>query len=140
MMSNSIRFSLVGAQVGWTIAVCVLASVLLGWSEEQKDAAQGVPWASNFFLYLAAILLWGVCDGLSAYMGRDLHLLWVVALTGAGFAAAFAVFFAAGFAIVFFALALGARAATALVFFTGFFMGIQLLLLDWAISASSARS
>jgi uncharacterized membrane protein len=66
------------------IAVCVLASILLGWGEEVKEAS-AVPWYSNFFLYITCISLWGVCDGLSAFMGRDLHLWWVALLTGLGF-------------------------------------------------------
>lgn len=73
------------------VAVCALASVLLGYSEEQRESASEVPWASNAALYLACVLLWGACDGLSAYVGRDLHLLWVAALTGLGFATAAAV-------------------------------------------------
>ena len=69
----------------WGVAVCAAASVLLGWGEEQKDLASVVPWWSNALLFLASVLLWGVCDGLSAFMARDLHLWWIVQLTGLGF-------------------------------------------------------
>ena len=67
------------------VGVCIVASILLGWGEEQKDASL-VPWWSNALLFIACIALWGACDGLSAFMGRDLHLWWISLLTGLGFA------------------------------------------------------
>ena len=70
------------------IAVCILASILLGWGEGTIDTSgpvSQVPWWSNALLFLFCIALWGVCDGLSAFMGRDLHMWWVVGLTGLGF-------------------------------------------------------
>jgi drug/metabolite transporter (DMT)-like permease len=71
----------------WGIATCILASILLGLGEEEKEAGAGrdIPWYSNAFLYLTCILCWGVCDGLSAFMGRDLHLGVIAILTGCGF-------------------------------------------------------
>jgi drug/metabolite transporter (DMT)-like permease len=75
------------AQKLWGVAVCACASVLLGWSEEQKDAVSLVPWWSNALLFGVCVSLWGACDGLSAFMGRDLHLWWVSLLTGVGFGA-----------------------------------------------------
>ena len=69
------------------IAVCIFSSVLLGLGEEQKDEGLGnsVPWWSNALLFLCCIGSWGICDGLSAFMGRELHLWWVALLTGLGF-------------------------------------------------------
>ena len=93
------------------ICVCVLASVLLGYSEELKDASSEVSRASNAALYLVCVLLWGCCDALSAYMGRDLHLLWVTALTGLGFAAAAALCSVVAFFVTAEAPALAAPAA-----------------------------
>jgi drug/metabolite transporter (DMT)-like permease len=75
------------AQKLWGVAVCAAASVLLGWSEEQKDAVSLVPWWSNALLFGVCVSLWGACDGLSAFMGRELHLWWVALLTGCGFGA-----------------------------------------------------
>lgn len=71
----------------WGIATCILASILLGLGEEEKEAGAGsdVPWYSNAALYLICIACWGVCDGLSAFMGRDLHSGVIAILTGCGF-------------------------------------------------------
>ena len=66
------------------VAVCTVASILLGYGEEQRDASN-VPWYSNALLFIVCVSLWGVCDGLSAFMGRELHLWWVAGLTGLGF-------------------------------------------------------
>jgi len=70
------------------IAVCVVAGVLLGVSEAAVPAAGDAVAvrAGDAALFFACIGLWGLCDGLTAYVGRWLHPFYVCAASGAGFA------------------------------------------------------
>ena len=77
------------------IALCVVAGVLVGLGEAQGteggggggDVGDGVR-ALDALFFFACIGLWGLCDGLTAYVGRSLHPYYVCAASGAGFAVA----------------------------------------------------
>jgi len=93
------------------VATCVVAGVLLGVGEEQGEAAAGAGAgvaAQNAALFLTSLVLWGICDAQAAYVGRDLHVLYVTAATGAGFAVV-----AVSAALAGYALSVGAAAAGA---------------------------
>jgi drug/metabolite transporter (DMT)-like permease len=71
------------------IAVCIAAGVVLGVTEEEgvSSGAGGALQVQNAALFFAAAGVWGVCDGLAAFVGRDLHVLYVAGGGGVGFAA-----------------------------------------------------
>ena len=71
------------------VATCIVAGVLLGISEEgsEKGSRGGSLGFQNFCLYLTSVILWGICDGLGAYVGRDLDVFYVSGAGGLGFAA-----------------------------------------------------
>jgi drug/metabolite transporter (DMT)-like permease len=72
------------------IGACVLASLLLGLQESSVELSlnESVPWWSNAILYLLCIVMWGICDTLAAFVGRQLHTSLVAGITGLGFGTA----------------------------------------------------
>jgi drug/metabolite transporter (DMT)-like permease len=93
------------------VTICIIAGVLLGVSEEEAEVSSTKGSGSsrsgssnsmgfqNFALYLSSIILWGICDGLGSYVGRDLHVLYVAGAGGAGFAAVALLFAVCGYAL-----------------------------------------
>jgi drug/metabolite transporter (DMT)-like permease len=82
------------------IAACVVAGVLLGLPAGDDDgggdadaggggaaSASGPGWV-KVVLFVATIGIWGACDGMVAFVGRDLHQFHVAAFTAVGFALA----------------------------------------------------
>ena len=80
------------------ILMCVVAAILLalpkGVRLSDRDSSGGgnestvsSEFSSMFtlFLFMLSILIWGACDSLSAYVGRDLHTFHVLVFTGFGF-------------------------------------------------------
>jgi uncharacterized membrane protein len=80
--------------------------VLLGVSDDATPEKTSLAW-QNAALYFLSIGLWGVCDGLASYVGRDLHVFYVAGAGGAGFAAVALVSAALGYG-----LSSGAAAST----------------------------
>jgi drug/metabolite transporter (DMT)-like permease len=80
------------------VATCVIAGVLLGVSDDTKPEKTSLAW-QNAALYFLSIGLWGICDGLASYVGRDLHVFYVAGAGGAGFAAVALVSAAVGYAM-----------------------------------------
>ena len=84
------------------VTICIIAGVLLGVSEEEADSTSSSSSSmgfQNFALYISSIILWGICDGLGSYVGRDLHVLYVAGAGGAGFAAVALLFAVCGYAL-----------------------------------------
>jgi len=80
------------------ILMCVVAAILLalpkGVRLSDRDSSGGgnestvsSEFSSMFtlFLFMSSILIWGACDSLSAYVGRELHMFHVLLFTGFGF-------------------------------------------------------
>jgi drug/metabolite transporter (DMT)-like permease len=80
------------------ILMCVIAAILLalpkGVRLSDRDSSGGgnestvsSEFSSVFtlFLFMSSILIWGACDSLSAYVGRDMHMFHVLVFTGIGF-------------------------------------------------------
>lgn len=77
------------------IAACVVSGILLGLPAggEGNDAAAaaaaaeegGSPGWVKLVLFVATIGIWGACDGMVAFVGRDLHQFYVAAFTAVGF-------------------------------------------------------
>lgn len=67
------------------VAVCVVAGCLLGVGERQESSGSAGTELSSFLLFALCIGSWGACDGLAAFIGRQLHGFYVAAMTMAGF-------------------------------------------------------
>ena len=80
------------------IAICVLAAILLALPKgvrlsdrdstlsgnESTESSEFTP-LFTFFLFFSSIFIWVVCDSLSPYVARDMHMFHVLLFTGIGF-------------------------------------------------------
>jgi drug/metabolite transporter (DMT)-like permease len=69
------------------IGVCLVAGVVLGMSEREADGAASSG-LGDALMYIVCIGMWMVCDSIAAFVGRDLHIFYVAAAGGVGFAGA----------------------------------------------------
>jgi hypothetical protein len=80
------------------IVACIAAGILLGLPADGigtgdapagatgTDGAPVAPGWVKFLLFLTCIGLWGACDGMVAFVGRDTHPFYVAGFTAIGFA------------------------------------------------------
>lgn len=69
------------------IGICVVAGVVLGYSEGQVEDSGVSPWA-DFLLFLLTLVMWSICDSIASFVGRDLDVFYVAGASGVGFAIA----------------------------------------------------
>lgn len=80
------------------IGVCIIAGVVLGMSEREAEDAS-VSGLGDALIFFICICMWMICDSIAAFVGRDLHIFYVAAAGGVGFAGAAFVAALVGFAV-----------------------------------------
>lgn len=78
------------------ISACIIAGILLGLPDPDKSTDDSTNATGNiseelapvwikFFLFIGCIGLWGACDGMVGFVGRDIHQFWVALYSAVGF-------------------------------------------------------